>query len=132
VNRFPVSIAEVRADRKGRELRRYFALNDSIRARVLPFPLALNGPRTVVGDLDPWIGPIRPRQNLPGGNAADLADDFGHRRLVGGTFFRLFAIYGWMVFCFISTKLAYFVQNLVEGVFRITCCSVQNVVGSAA
>ena len=29
-------------------------------------------------------------------------------------FFWLFAIYGWMVFCFIPTKLACFVQNVVD------------------
>ncbi len=42
--------------------------------------------------------------------------------------FRLFAIYGWMVFCFISTNLACFVQNLVDWAFGIILCIVQNTV----
>ncbi len=41
---------------------------------------------------------------------------------------RLFAIYGWMVFCVISTELACFVQNLVDWAFGIILCIVQNTV----
>ncbi len=39
-------------------------------------------------------------------------------------FFGLFAIYGWMVFCFISTELACFVQNVVDWAFGIILCIV--------
>ena len=41
---------------------------------------------------------------------------------------RLFAIYGWMVFCFISTELACFVQNVVDWAVGIILCFVQNTV----
>ena len=40
----------------------------------------------------------------------------------------LFAIYGWMVFCFISTELACFVQNVVDWAVGIILCFVQNTV----
>jgi len=42
--------------------------------------------------------------------------------------FWLLAIYGWMVFCFIATDLACFVQNLVDWAFGIILCLVQNTV----
>ena len=42
--------------------------------------------------------------------------------------FRLFAIYGWMVFCFTSTDLVRFVQNLVDWAFGMMGSFVQNVV----
>jgi hypothetical protein len=41
---------------------------------------------------------------------------------------RLFAIYGWMVFCFTSTDLVRFVQNLVDWAFGMMGSFVQNVV----
>ena len=41
----------------------------------------------------------------------------------------LFAIYDWMVFCFISTNLACFVQNLVDWAFGTILCIAQNTVG---
>ncbi len=44
-------------------------------------------------------------------------------------FIWLFAIYGWVVFCFITTDLACFVQNLVDWAFGIIPCIVQNTVG---
>ncbi len=36
--------------------------------------------------------------------------------------FEIFAIYGWMVFCFISTDLACLVQDLVDWAFGIIRC----------
>ena len=42
--------------------------------------------------------------------------------------FRLFAIYGWMVFCFIPTDWACFVQNLGDWAFGIIRCIVQSTV----
>ena len=44
----------------------------------------------------------------------------------------LFAIYGWMGSCLISSESARFVQNLVDWALGIIRCIVQNVVESAA